>query len=88
MEKARGGIAAAAVSGDRVVVLGGEEERGTIAEVELYDPAARKWSRLPDMPSPRHGLGATALGNRVYAIEGGTSPGFSFSAKLEALEVR
>ena len=38
MRKARGGIAAATVNG-RVVVVGGEEGAGTIAEVESYDPA-------------------------------------------------
>ncbi|MBA3301236.1 MAG: galactose oxidase [Thermoleophilaceae bacterium] len=88
MEKARGGIAAATVSGDRVAVFGGEESSGTIAAAELFDPASRAWTRLPDLPTPRHGLGGVAKGNRVYALEGGTSPGFSFSAKLEALDVR
>ena len=38
MEKPRGGIGAAAVGG-RVVVVGGEEQSGTIREVEAYDPA-------------------------------------------------
>lgn len=86
LRKARGGIAAAAV-GDRVAVLGGEEPAGTIKEVELYDPAKRRWKRLPNMPTPRHGLGGAALGNRVYSIEGGTTPGFSFSRAIEALDV-
>ena len=38
MRKPRGGIAAATVGG-RIVVVGGEEDAGTIREVELYDPA-------------------------------------------------
>ena len=38
MGKARGGIGAATV-GRRIVVVGGEEEGGTIREVELFDPA-------------------------------------------------
>jgi hypothetical protein len=86
MAKARGGIAAATV-GAEVVVMGGEEGAGTIREVEAYDPAADRWSALPDLPTPRHGLGAVSYRCRVFAIEGGTSPGFSFSRAIEALAV-
>jgi hypothetical protein len=71
-------------------VFGGERlEPGgtTIAEVELFDPRKGRWSSLPDLQPPRHGLGGAALGRRVYAIEGGTSPGFSFSRAIEALDV-
>ena len=52
----------------------------TIAEVELFDPRTSRWRRLPDMRTPRHGLGGVALGNRVFAMEGGPRPGFAFSA--------
>jgi hypothetical protein len=86
IEKARGGIAAAAV-GDRVVVFGGEEEAGTIREVEVYDPDTRRWSRLPDLGIPRHGLGGISRGRRVYAIEGGPTPGLDFSNAIEALDL-
>jgi hypothetical protein len=81
---ARGGIAAAAAAG-RAVVVGGEEAAGTIEEVEAYDPARRQWSRLPDLPTPCHGLGAVAYRGAVYVLEGGTSPGFSFSSAVERL---
>src|SRR5215211_6967841 len=87
MAKARGGIAAAAV-GDDVVVLGGEESAGTIAAVEAYNTASGGWRALSDLRTPRHGLGAVAYRGRVYAIEGGTSPGFSFSRTVEALVAR
>jgi N-acetylneuraminic acid mutarotase len=87
MAKPRGGIAAATVR-DQIIVLGGEESAGTIKEVEAYDPAADRWSALPDLPTPRHGLGAVAYRGRVYALEGGTSPGFSFSRAVEALVAR
>lgn len=86
MEKARGGIAAAEAGG-KVVVVGGEEHAGTIAEAEVFDPATGSWSRLPDLPTPRHGLGAVSDGNRVFVIEGGLRPGFSFSHTLEAIDV-
>ena len=47
------------------------------AEVELFDPRTRRWRSLPDMRTPRHGLGGVALGNRVFAVEGGPAPGLA-----------
>jgi N-acetylneuraminic acid mutarotase len=91
MRFARGGIASARLRDGRIVVFGGENlEPGgtTIAEVEVFDPATARWRRLPDMRTPRHGLGGASLGNRVYAIEGGPRPGFQFSSALEFLDVR
>jgi hypothetical protein len=70
------------------VVFGGEEAQGTISEVEAYDPDRRRWSRLPDLRTPRHGLGGVALGQRVYAVEGGPTPGFDFSRAIEVLDLR
>jgi len=87
----RGGIASARLRDGRIVVFGGEELGSggtTIAPVELFDPRRRRWRRLPDMLTPRHGLGGVSFGDRVYAIEGGTSPGFSYSRAIEALDVR
>ncbi len=87
---ARGGIASARLSDGRIVVFGGERlEPGgtTIAEVELFEPRRRRWSSLPGMRTARHGLGGAALGRRVYAIEGGPTPGFDFSNEIEYLDV-
>jgi hypothetical protein len=87
---ARGGIASARLRDGRIVVFGGERLGAggtTIAEVELFDPRRRRWSTLPDLRTPRHGLGGAALGRRVYAIEGGPTPGFDFSRAIEFLDV-
>ena len=87
----RGGIASARLRDGRIVVFGGENLTPggtTIAAVELFNPRTRAWRSLPSMRTPRHGLGGAALGNRVYAIEGGVEPGFSFSKAIEALDVR
>ena len=86
LRRARGGIAAAVAAGG-VVVFGGEEPSGTIRPVERYDPARRRWTALPGMRTPRHGLGGAGLGQRVFALEGGVRPGFSFSSAVEALDV-
>jgi non-specific serine/threonine protein kinase len=86
----RGGIASARLSDGRIAVFGGEQLSAggtTIAEVELFDPRTRRWSSLPAMRTPRHGLGGAALGRRVFAIEGGPRPGFAFSSTIEYLDV-
>jgi N-acetylneuraminic acid mutarotase len=91
MATARGGIASARLRDGRIVVFGGEDFGGsgneTIAEVELFEPRTRRWSRLPDMRTPRHGLGGAALGNRVFALEGGPQPGLAFSDAIEFIDV-
>jgi N-acetylneuraminic acid mutarotase len=86
----RGGIASVRLRDGRIVVFGGEElgtGGSTIAEVELFDPRTGRWRALPEMRTPRHGLGGAALGNRVFALEGGPQPGFAFSKTLEFLDV-
>jgi N-acetylneuraminic acid mutarotase len=90
MRTARGGIASARLRDGRIVVFGGEELTPggeTIAAVEMFDPRRRRWSRLPDLRTPRHGLGGAALGNRVFAVSGGVVPGFSVSPTIEFLDV-
>ena len=69
------------------MIAGGEEDAGTIKEVELYDPRTARWSALPDMPTPRHGLGVVAQGRKVFTVQGGPEPGFHFSSAIEALTV-
>jgi N-acetylneuraminic acid mutarotase len=64
---------AAAVVGDRILVVGGRAPRNTAA-LEAYTPATDRWEQLPNMPTPRGGLAAAALGGRLYAF-GGEVPG-------------
>ena len=87
MQTPRSGFAAVAVAG-KPVVFGGEElgpGGSTIEEVELFDPGRRRWRPLPEMLTPRHGLGGGAQGRHVYAVEGGPTPGFAFSGAIEEL---
>ena len=91
LRTARGGIAAVRIADGRIVVFGGEDLSpggATIAPVEIFDPGSRRWRSLPSMLTPRHGLGGAALGSRVFAIQGGVRPGFSFSRAIEVLDVR
>jgi hypothetical protein len=73
------------VVGDRIVSVGGEEAGGTIAPVYAYSVDRKRWARLPDMRTPRHGLGVVSYRGRVYAIGGGPQPGLHVSAANEFL---
>ena len=75
--------------GGRIVVFGGEELDGgtTIEQVELFDPRDGGWAALPEMVTPRHGVGGAAKGDRVYALEGGPQPGLAYSRALEYLDL-
>ena len=39
------------------------------------------------MLTARHGLGVVAQGRRVFAVDGGPMPGFTFSSALEMLRI-
>ena len=85
-----GGFGAVGV-GRRVVALGGEapgqSAAGTIPTVEIYGPRHDRWRRLPDLPTPRHGLGVAAAGSRIYAIEGGPITLIAISNVVESLRL-
>jgi hypothetical protein len=56
--------------------------------VYSFDVRTRRWRRLPDLPTPRHGLGVLGFGGRVYVIGGGPMPGLSVSGANEFLQLR
>jgi N-acetylneuraminic acid mutarotase len=90
MPTARGGIGSGVVDG-AIVVVGGEgntdADSGVFPQAELYDPAADQWSELPDMTTPRHGMGAAAVGNALYVPGGATVQGFGAVATHEVLRL-
>lgn len=73
MPKAQGGLAAAAI-GHRLYAFGGEyfsgNGGGVYPDAWVYDANRDRWSAIPDMPRPRHGLGAVALGGDIHVIGG------------------
>ena len=83
----RGGTAAAGL-GRWLVSAGGETPTVTIRTVYRYDVRKRRWSRLPNLPTPRHGLGVVAFGDKVYVLAGGTTPGLAVSSANESLAIR
>jgi non-specific serine/threonine protein kinase len=46
-----------------------------MATVQAFDPRRSRWTRLPDLPDPRGGAGAAAIGGRVVSVGGESPPG-------------
>jgi hypothetical protein len=71
-----------------IVSAGDESSAGTSAAVYAYTPASNGWRRLPDLPTPRHGLAVVGIGSILYVIGGGPRPGLSVSDANESLDLR
>jgi N-acetylneuraminic acid mutarotase len=63
--------------GKRVVVMGGESSRQTLAhdEVEAFDPAKGAWTTLTGLPAGRHGMQAVRSGDDVHILAGSRNRG-------------
>ena len=62
--------AAGAALGGRLLVIGGQTQRGVSRRVYAYDVQARKWSVRAPLPSPRYNAGAATLDGRLYLAGG------------------
>jgi hypothetical protein len=60
--------AAAAVVGDRIVVLGGQADSRLVDTTEVFD--GKQWSNGANLPTPREHLAAASDGHFVYAVGG------------------
>ncbi len=68
-------VAAAPFRGD-IAVVGGYLADGTSTDdVDLYDPAADDWSRLPDLPVGVNHAAAASAGGKLYVVGGYGGPG-------------
>ena len=60
-----------------------------IADVQAYDIATEKWSDLPPMRTPRHGMAVVGIANTLYAIDGALAPTHAESTSVgEALDFK
>jgi serine/threonine protein kinase/N-acetylneuraminic acid mutarotase len=64
----------AASDGKLVYIVGGTNGTSDLATVEAYDPAADKWTSMPQLPEPRSDFGVAVTDARLVAV-GGTSAG-------------
>jgi len=62
------GAAAAAVVGDRIVLVGGRDDDGLIGPTEVFDGTS--WTDAAAIPTPRDHLAAASDGQAVYAVGG------------------
>ena len=60
--------AAAAVVGDKIVVVGGQAKGKLVPQTEVFD--GERWTDKADIPTPREHLGAASDGRYVYAVGG------------------
>jgi hypothetical protein len=51
--------------------MGGEGSNRVFGQNEAYDPASDTWEQYAPMPTPRHGLGAVAIGDFIHVAGGG-----------------
>ncbi|MBI4819278.1 MAG: galactose oxidase [Deltaproteobacteria bacterium] len=80
----------AAVFGGRFYVFGGEGERapadGVFDQVESYELESNTWMSHSSMASPRHGIGAAAVGDQIWIPGGADVAGFAAVDVNEAFE--
>lgn len=74
MPTRHGGFAAAVLNGV-AYVSGGEERDQALTSFEAFDGST--WTRLDDVPTPRHGHAMAAIGDRVWVIGGADEPVFA-----------
>ena len=60
----------------------------SVSLFDVYDPVAKTWSALPNMPRARDHFQAAVVGNKFYAIGGrkGGDPGF-FNEVIAPIDV-
>lgn len=59
---------AAAVVGDRIVVVGGQANGRLVRETEVFD--GKRWRLAADIPTPREHMAAASDGRYLYAVGG------------------
>ena len=59
---------AAAVVGDKLVVVGGQNEKKLVPQTEVFD--GQSWTQAADLPTPREHLAAVSDGVYVYTVGG------------------
>ena len=77
MPEARESHASVLFQGKIYVLSGGDTVfwvSNLYSPVRVYDPVANAWSTAADIPTPRRGLAAVALGEYIYTLGGTADP--------------
>ena len=74
---------------DRFYAMGGEGgiinrpgQQTVFGQMESYDPASNSWQSHAAMPTPRHAVGAVAIGDWIYVAGGGAVLGGSVQSAV------
>lgn len=71
----------------RIYVAGGEQRTSefqrTFRAVEVYDPAANRWTALPPMEFARHGLAGDVVNGKLHLVSGDAASGGAPGAHIE-----
>jgi N-acetylneuraminic acid mutarotase len=59
----------------------------SVASVACYDPTAKKWSALPDLPRGRSSHDAVVVGDKLYVVGGWTLDGAKPPAWCDSVDV-
>lgn len=74
----------------KIYVAGGEyldnEIVGVWRDLQAYDPATDKWSILPDLPTPRHGLVGGITDGRFFVVSGHLQSGNIYGNVMDSPE--
>jgi hypothetical protein len=73
---------AAAVSRERIFVLGGETPGRVHGQNEGYDAKTDRWQSYAPVPTPRHGAGAVTIGETIYFAGGAPVAGTTFLTSI------
>ena len=57
-------------------------QQKVFGQMESYDPATDTWQSHAPMPTPRHAVGATAIGDWIYVAGGGAVLGGSVQSAV------
>ncbi|MGF7174688.1 Kelch repeat-containing protein [Azospirillum doebereinerae] len=72
-----------AMGGEGGILSGGVPRQAKVfGQMESYDPAADAWQRHAPMPTPRHAVGAVAIGDWIYVAGGGAVLGGSVQSAV------
>jgi N-acetylneuraminic acid mutarotase len=70
-----------------IYVFGGQSLSGAYNVTEKYDTKANKWSSGPDMPTPRLGLDAIAIEDKIYLFGGKTDLKTNSTNRVDILHI-
>jgi N-acetylneuraminic acid mutarotase len=72
---------------DRIYVAGGEQRtpefQKTFRAVEAYDPAGNRWTILPPMDFPRHGMAGDIIDGKFHLVSGDVASGGAPGAHID-----